>query len=132
MGSGRSLGHTGQVVPLLGGHLAETVAAPSQQTPENSHIRWCWNRVVVGEAWCQTCVVIFRNPRNAAATLSRELFLGRAGTRPQSRDISSSTDRKRSWVQPAHGHCLVRPSAEGQNGSKPQSLGSEGSGNSRI
>ena len=45
----------------------------------------------MGEAWCQTCVVIFRNPRNAAATLSRELFLGQAGNWPQSLGTGSST-----------------------------------------
>ena len=62
MGSGRSSGHMGQAVPLLGGHLVETVAAQSQQTPENGHIRLCWNKVLKGEAWCQMGVVIFHNP----------------------------------------------------------------------
>ena len=36
--------------------------AQSQQTPENNHIRWCWNKVIKGEAWCQMCVVIYHNP----------------------------------------------------------------------
>ena len=35
--------------------------------------------------------MIFHNPRNAAATLSRELSLGWAGTRPQSLGVGSST-----------------------------------------
>ena len=34
----------------------------AQQNPENGHIRWCWNKVVKGEAWGQMCVVIFHNP----------------------------------------------------------------------
>ena len=43
--------HGGKAVPLLEGHLVETVEATwSQQTPENGHIRWCWNKVVKGEA----------------------------------------------------------------------------------
>ena len=53
----------GKEVPLLEGHLVETVEATwSQQTPENGHTRWCWNKVVKGEAWCQVRVVIFHNP----------------------------------------------------------------------
>ena len=40
--SGRFSGHTGKAVPLLEGHLVETVeAAWSRRTPENGHIRWC-------------------------------------------------------------------------------------------
>ena len=47
MGSRRILGHRGKAVPLLEGHLVETVEATwSQQTPENGHIRWCWNKVL--------------------------------------------------------------------------------------
>ena len=69
----------------------ETVEATwSQQIPEGGHIRWCPNKVVKGEAWYQTHVVIFHNPSNAAATLSRERFLGRAGTWPQSRGTGNS------------------------------------------
>ena len=50
------------LVPLLEGHLVETVEATwFQKTPENGHICWCWNKVVDGEAWCQMCVVIFHN-----------------------------------------------------------------------
>ena len=53
----------GKAVPLLEGHLVETVEATwSQQTPENGHIRRCWNKVVKGEDLCQMCVVIFHNP----------------------------------------------------------------------
>ena len=62
-GSGGSWATRGKAVPLLKGHLVETVEATwSQQTPENGYIRWCWNKVVKGEAWCQMCVVIFHNP----------------------------------------------------------------------
>ena len=62
-GLGGSRATRGKAVPPLEGHLVETVEATwSQQTPENGHIRWCWNKVVKGEAWCQMCVVIFRNP----------------------------------------------------------------------
>ena len=62
-GPGGSQATWGKAVPLLEGHLVETVEATwSQQTPENGHIRWCWNKVVKGEAWCQMCVVIFHNP----------------------------------------------------------------------
>ena len=53
----------GKAVPLLEGHLVETVEATwSQQTPEGGHICWCWNKVIKGEGWCQMCVVIFHNP----------------------------------------------------------------------
>ena len=60
----------GKSILLLERHLVETGEATwSQQTPEDSHICWCWGKVVKGEAWCQMCVVIFHNPWNAAATL---------------------------------------------------------------
>ena len=60
---GGSQATRGKAVPLLEGHLVETVEATwSQQTAENDHIRWCWGKVVKGEAWCQVCVVIFHNP----------------------------------------------------------------------
>ena len=65
--------------------------ARPQWTWENNRIRWCWNKVVKGEAWCQMCLVIFHNPSNAAATRSHELFLGLAGTRLQPLSISKST-----------------------------------------
>ena len=56
----------GEVVLLLGGHLVEAVWLPQrqrpQQIPENNHIRWCWNKVIGGEAWCQMRVVICHNP----------------------------------------------------------------------
>ena len=62
-GPGGSPATWGKVFPLLEGHLAETVEATwSQQTPENGHIHWCWNKVLKDEAWCQMCVVIFHNP----------------------------------------------------------------------
>ena len=41
-GPGGSQVTRGKAVPLLEGHLVETVEVTwSQQTPENSHIRWC-------------------------------------------------------------------------------------------
>ena len=120
-----SSGHMGS-----GGSLAGRI--PHRQRPqwtqENNHIHWCWNKIVGGEAWCQMCAVIFHNPRNTAAAPSRELSLGRAGTQPQSLDIGSSKVRERSWVSPAPGHCSVRASCRGQNGSKPRSLRSKGLG----
>ena len=62
-GPGGSRATRGKAVPLLEGHLVETVEATwSQQTPENGHIHWCWGKVINGEAWCQMCVVIFHNP----------------------------------------------------------------------
>ena len=62
-GPGGSQATQGKAVPLLEGHLVETVEATwSQQTPEGSHICWCWGKVVEGEAWCQVWVVIFHNP----------------------------------------------------------------------
>ena len=62
-GPGGSWATQGKAVPLLEGHLVETVEVTwSQQTPENCHICWYWNKVVKGEAWCQMCVVIFHNP----------------------------------------------------------------------
>ena len=52
----------GEAVPLLEGHLVEGVQPPHrqryQQTPENSHICHCWNKVTKG-VLCQMCVVIF-------------------------------------------------------------------------
>ena len=58
-----------EAVPLLGGHLVEAVWRPPtpnrqrcQQTPENNHICWYWNKVIGGEAWCRTRAVIFQNP----------------------------------------------------------------------
>ena len=62
-GPGVSQATRGKVVPLLEGHLVETVEATwSPQTPEGSHIHWCWNKVFGGEAWCQMRVVIFHDP----------------------------------------------------------------------
>ena len=55
----------GEAVPLLEGHLLEPVWVPKGKasvTQENNCIRWCWNKVVKGEAWCQMCVVSFHNP----------------------------------------------------------------------
>ena len=50
-GPGDSRATWGKAVPLLEGHLAETVeATQSQQTPEGSHIRWCCGKVVKGKA----------------------------------------------------------------------------------
>ena len=41
----------GKAVPLLEGHLVATIEAPwSQQTPENNHIHWYWNKDIKGEA----------------------------------------------------------------------------------
>ena len=66
MKSRGSSSHRGEAVPLLGGHLVEALRPPQrqryQQTPENNHIRQCWNKVVKGEAWRQNCVVILHNP----------------------------------------------------------------------
>ena len=62
-GPGGSQATQGKAVPLLEGHLVETVEATwSQQTPENGHIRWCRNKVLKGEAWCPMRVVIFHSP----------------------------------------------------------------------
>ena len=62
-GPGGSRATRGKAVPPLEGHLVETVEATwSQQTPEGSHIRWCWNKVVKGEDWRQMRVVVFHNP----------------------------------------------------------------------
>ena len=59
-----------KAVPLLEGHLVETVQATwSQQTPEGNHICWCWGKVIKGEAWCQMCVVIFHNPCSSCYTI---------------------------------------------------------------
>ena len=62
-GLGGSQATRGKAVPLLEGHLVETVEATwSRQTLEGSHIRWCWGKGVEGEAWCQMCVAIFHGP----------------------------------------------------------------------
>ena len=53
-GPGGSWATREKAVPLPEGHLVETVEATwTQETPENGHIRWCWGKVVEGEAWCQ-------------------------------------------------------------------------------
>ena len=43
-----SLGHMGEAIPLLGGHLIEAMQPPhrqrSQKTLENNHIHWCWDK----------------------------------------------------------------------------------------
>ena len=55
----------GEAVLLLEGHLVEGVKPPHrqryQQSLENSHICWCWNKVTKG-VLSQMCVVIFHNP----------------------------------------------------------------------
>ena len=62
-GPGGSWATRGKAVPLLEGHVVGTVEVTwSQQTPEGSHIRWCWNKIIKGEAWCQMCDVISHNP----------------------------------------------------------------------
>ena len=62
-GPGDSQATRGKAVPLLEGHLVETVEATwSQQTPEGSHTLWCWGKVVEDEAWCEMCVAIFHGP----------------------------------------------------------------------
>ena len=64
VGVGGSQATQRKVVPLLEGHLVGTVEATwSMHTPENGHIRWCWNKVVRRrEVWCQMCLVVFHNP----------------------------------------------------------------------
>ena len=62
-GPGGSQATRGKAVPLPEGHLVETVEATrSRQTPENGHIRWCWKKVIKGEAWRHMCIVISHNP----------------------------------------------------------------------
>ena len=120
MGSRSSRATGGKAVPLLEVHLVETVEATwSQQTPESGHIGWCWNKVFKGEAWCQMYVVIFHDPRKAAATLSRELFLGRAGTWLQSQDTGNSRVQQ-AFLGAADiwPHCSVRLSRRGAEGVK--------------
>ena len=53
-GPGGSRATHRKAAPLLEAHLV-VEATWSQQTPEGGHIRWCWNKVVKGEAWCQMC-----------------------------------------------------------------------------
>ena len=63
VGPGGSRATWRKAVPLLEGHLVETIEATwSQQTSEGGHIRWCWGKVTKGEVWCQMCVVTFHNP----------------------------------------------------------------------
>ena len=48
MGSGRFSGHTGRSGSPAGRTFGRGRAATqSQQTPENNHIGWCWNKVAV-------------------------------------------------------------------------------------
>ena len=55
-GVGGSQCTRGKVVPLLEGHLVETVEATyTQQTPENGHIHCYWKKVIKSEA----CVLWF-------------------------------------------------------------------------
>ena len=130
MGSRSSQATQGEAVPLLEGHLVETIEATwAQQTPENVHIRWCWTKVAQGEGRCQMCVVICHNPRKAAATLSHELFLGWAGTWPQPRGTGSSRVHQAflgaAGIQPLLTETLP---AEVWNGPKPQSFRRKGPG----
>ena len=81
----------------------------SRQTPEGGHVRRCWNKVVEGEAWGQTGVAIFHHPRNAAAGLSRQLFLGRAGLGPQSRGTGSSRVQRAFLAAADIRPLLIRP-----------------------
>ena len=116
--------------------MVETVEATwSQPTPEGGHICWCWGKVLEGEAWCQMCVAMFHNPQNAAATLSRELFLGLAGTWPQSQGNGNSrvqrvflgaADTRPLLIRPLLGETL--PQRGRTNRSQPQSFGSKGPG----
>ena len=84
-----------EAVPLLEGHLVEPVWVPKGKAPvtqENNCIRWCWNKVVKGEAWCQTCVVIFFIiPETLLLHYPHKLFLEPAGTRLQFLGTGSST-----------------------------------------
>ena len=121
-------------MPLPEGHLVETVEATrSRQTPQNGHIRWCWNRVVEGDAWCQVCVVISHHPPDAAAAPSRGLFLVRAGTWPQSRGSGSGgvprAFRGAAGIRPSLGETLPQRGGAGQGRSPSEVRGGE---NSRI
>ena len=130
MGSRSSQATQGEAVPLLEGHLVETIEATwAQQTPENVHIRWCWNKVAQGEGRCQMCVVICHNPRKAAATLSHELFLGWAGTWPQPRGTGSSRVHQAflgaAGIQPLLGETHTQRGGTGQSRS-PSEVGGQG------
>ena len=99
---------------------------PGPSIPENGHIYWCWNKVIKGEDWCQMCVVIFHNSRKGAATLSLKLFLGLAGTWPQSWGTGSSRVQQ-AFLSVANIWSLLREIflilyPEGRNGSKLQSF----------
>ena len=119
MGSGRFSGHTGEAVPLLEGHLVETVEATwSQQTPEGGHIRWCWGKVIKGDAWCQMCVVIFHYPEALQLHYLANVFWGGLAPGHSLGAPAAAGSSKRSWVQPtfghcSFGHCSVRPSRRG-------------------
>ena len=128
VGSRRSSRHTGRSGSTVGRTFGRGCAATqSQQTPEKNHICWCWNKVINGEAWCQMCVVIFHSPRKAAAMLSRELFLGRAGTWLQSRGTGSSRVQQAflgaAGIRPLLGETLPQRGGTGQSRSPSEVRG---------
>ena len=103
-----------KVVPLLEGNLVETVEATwAQQTPENSHICWCWNKVIKGEGWCQMCVVISIIPEKMLLHYLTNFFWGRLVSGCSLGAPAAAGSSKHSWVQPAFGYCSVRPSHRG-------------------
>ena len=119
LGSRRSQATGGKAVPLLEGHLVETVEATwSQQTPEGRHIRWCWGKVVKGEAWCQMCVAIFQGPETLLLHYLVNFFWGGLAPGHSLRAPAAAGSSKHSWEQLTFGHCsfghrLVRPSCRG-------------------
>ena len=100
-----------------------------QWAQENNHIRWCWNKVVKGEAWCQVCVVNFHSPETLLLHNLRKLFLGRAGAQRQSLGISSSmvlrTFLGAAGTQPLLSETLPQRGRTGQSRSPSEIRGQE-------
>ena len=105
-GPGGSRASRGKAVPLLEGHLVKTVEATwSQQTPEGSYIRWCWGKVIKGEAWCQMCVVVSIIPETLLLHYLVNFFWGGLTPGRSLREPATAGSSGHSWVQPTFGHC---------------------------
>ena len=130
--SRRSLDHTGRSGSAPGTTVGtDCVTTQSQQTPENDHIRWCWNKVIKGEAGAR-CVLRFSIiPETLLLHERVNIFWGRMAPSHSLWASAAAWSRKYFWVWPAPSHCSLRPST-GLNVTKSESLRSKGLGNRAI
>ena len=108
----------GEAVPLLGGHLVETVWLPHRQRPqwtrENNQIHWCWNKVIGVKPGTRGMLRFAIIPETVLLHNCVNIFWRRLTPSHSLWASAAAQYHKHSWMRPAPGHCLVRHSHRGR------------------